>query len=74
MGKFLNNSNSNFLLKSIKLINSESNSTFAFGGIFPILIINRFFSSLTKIATFPDEILSVYFSSAFFFQLLWILL
>ena len=69
MGKFLNNSNSNFLLKSIKLINSDLNSTFAFGGIFPILIINWFSSgsSHTKIAAFPDEIASVYFSSAFSF-------
>ena len=49
-------------------MNSEVNITSCFGGIFPmfIIILLEFVGSLqTKIAAFPDEILSEYFSSGF---------
>ena len=70
IGKFLNSSNSYFSEASIKFMKLVMKITFSLGGMFPIFIINLFSSvgsSLTKMAAFPDDMLSSYFISAFSF-------
>ena len=49
-------------------MNSEVNINCSFGGIFPIwtiILFSSYLSIAVYIAAFPDEIVSVYFSSAF---------